>query len=175
MQKTPRNSRYCIALFFVAGGSALAAIANAADAPPPQIPTCDKKIGTLAVTEPQNQWWTALNLESPAALIKVFVSQSKCFTLVDRGKGLQAAQAGGRHRDDCGGRWRRDDFRARVQRSLSRSRRPPASTQSGIQKWMSVTMARNRLRGAGSVLFSDMALEVDFRVLTLQDSGICTD
>jgi len=32
-------------------------------------------------------------LESPAALIKVFVSQSKCFTLVDRGKGLQAAQA----------------------------------------------------------------------------------
>jgi curli biogenesis system outer membrane secretion channel CsgG len=64
-----------------------------ADAPPPQIPTCDKKIGTLAVNEPQNQWWIALNLDSPAALIKVFVSQSKCFTLVDRGKGLQAAQA----------------------------------------------------------------------------------
>ena len=67
--------------------------ARAADAPPPEIPTCAKKIGTLAVTEPQNQWWTALNLDSPAALIKVFVSQSKCFTLVDRGKGLQAAQA----------------------------------------------------------------------------------
>lgn len=65
--------------------------AGAADAPP-QIPTCDKKIGTLAVTEPQDQWWIAFNLESPAALIKVFVSQSKCFTLVDRGKGLQAAQ-----------------------------------------------------------------------------------
>ena len=45
------------------------------------------------MTEPQNQWWVALNLESPAALIKVFVSESKCFTLVDRGKGLQAAQA----------------------------------------------------------------------------------
>jgi curli biogenesis system outer membrane secretion channel CsgG len=93
MQKSPRNSRYCIALLLVAAGSALGAIANAADAPPPQIPTCDKKIGTLAVAEPQNQWWTALNLESPAALIKVFVSESKCFTLVDRGKGLQAAQA----------------------------------------------------------------------------------
>src|ERR1700688_4491075 len=60
---------------------------------PPQIPTCDKKIGTLAVNEPQDPWWTAMQLDSPAALIKVYVSQSKCFTLVDRGKGLQAAQA----------------------------------------------------------------------------------
>src|SRR5882757_11505093 len=93
MKNPHEYSRYCVALLLVAGGSALGAIANAADAPPPQIPTCDRKIGTLAVTEPQNQWWTALNLESPAALIKVFVSQSKCFTLVDRGKGLQAAQA----------------------------------------------------------------------------------
>ena len=75
------------------GSTVLVSGARAADAPPPEIPTCAKKIGTLAVTEPQNQWWTALNLDSPAALIKVFVSQSKCFTLVDRGKGLQAAQA----------------------------------------------------------------------------------
>jgi curli biogenesis system outer membrane secretion channel CsgG len=64
-----------------------------ADAPQPEIPTCDKKIGTLAVTEPQNQWWLQYNLESPEALIKVYVSKSKCFTLVDRGKGLAAAQA----------------------------------------------------------------------------------
>ena len=63
-----------------------------ADAPTPEIPTCDKKIGTLAVTEPQNQWWLQYNLESPEALIKVYVSKSKCFTLVDRGKGLAAAQ-----------------------------------------------------------------------------------
>jgi curli biogenesis system outer membrane secretion channel CsgG len=82
----------CIAFLLAAGGALTAAVAHAEDATP-QIPTCDKKIGTLAVAEPQNQWWTALNLESPAALIKVFVSQSKCFTLVDRGKGLQAAQA----------------------------------------------------------------------------------
>ena len=75
------------------GATVIVSGARAADAPPPEIPTCAKKIGTLAVTEPQNQWWTALNLDSPAALIKVFVSQSKCFTLVDRGKGLQAAQA----------------------------------------------------------------------------------
>jgi len=62
------------------------------DTKPPEIPTCDHKIGTLAVTEPEKNWWTELNLESPEALIKVFVSQSHCFTLVDRGKGLAAAQ-----------------------------------------------------------------------------------
>jgi hypothetical protein len=64
-----------------------------ADNQPPQIPTCDKKIGTLSVNEPQDPWWTAMQLDSPAALIKVYVSQSKCFTLVDRGKGLEAAKA----------------------------------------------------------------------------------
>ncbi|MFT3906491.1 MAG: SH3 domain-containing protein [Steroidobacteraceae bacterium] len=74
----------------VAAGAAQAAEKDTKD---PVIPTCDHKIGTLAVTEPENKWWVGLNLESPEALIKVFVSQSKCFTLVDRGKGLQAAQA----------------------------------------------------------------------------------
>ena len=62
------------------------------DTQPPEIPTCDKKIGTLSVAEPENAWWTALQLESPASLIKVFVAQSKCFTLLDRGKGLAAAE-----------------------------------------------------------------------------------
>ena len=77
------------------GGVALAGGVRAGekDTKEPVIPTCDKKIGTLAVTEPENRWWAGLNLESPEALIKVFVSQSKCFTLVDRGKGLAAAQA----------------------------------------------------------------------------------
>ena len=75
-----------------AGLVATATHASEKDTKPPEIPTCDKKIGTLAVTEPENQWWTALQLESPASLIKVFVSQSKCFTLLDRGKGLAAAE-----------------------------------------------------------------------------------
>lgn len=70
------------------------AIAGEKDTKPPEIPTCDKKIGTLAVKEPEtNKWWLEYQLESPETLIKVYVSQSKCFTLVDRGKGLQAAQA----------------------------------------------------------------------------------
>jgi hypothetical protein len=72
--------------------SCMSLAAWAADAPQPEIPTCDKKIGSLAVTEPQNQWWLQYNLESPEALIKVYVSKSKCFTLLDRGKGLAAAE-----------------------------------------------------------------------------------
>src|SRR6202790_1145186 len=88
-----KDPRYTITLILAsaaaaAGLSSAAAGANA----PPQIPICDKKIGTLAVTEPENAWWTEMQLESPAALIKIYVSQSKCFTLVDRGKGLAAAR-----------------------------------------------------------------------------------
>ena len=84
-------------VLFLAGVTVTAAAtvtaAHADTSQAPQIPICDKKIGTLAVNEPQDPWWTAMQLDSPAALIKVYVAQSKCFTLVDRGKGLQAAQA----------------------------------------------------------------------------------
>lgn len=57
-----------------------------------EIPNCTHKIGTLAVREPQNHWWEGLGLESPEALLKVFVMKSGCFTLVDRGKGFEMAQ-----------------------------------------------------------------------------------
>jgi len=57
-----------------------------------EIPTCSHKIGSLAVHEPQNRWWVGLGLESPEALLKVFVMKSGCFTLVDRGAGFAMAQ-----------------------------------------------------------------------------------
>jgi hypothetical protein len=57
-----------------------------------EIPTCSHRIGALAVREPQNHWWEGLGLESPEALLKVFVMKSGCFTLVDRGKGFEMAQ-----------------------------------------------------------------------------------
>lgn len=72
---------------------AVGTVAQAQRSTPPEIPKCEKRYGTLAVNEPQNKWWTALQLESPEALIKIFVSESGCFTLVDRGRGLEAAQA----------------------------------------------------------------------------------
>ena len=89
-----RNRRFIVGglTSLVLSSAGLVASARAADAPPPQIPTCDKRIGTLAVTEPENNWWTQYQLDSPEALIKVFVSQSNCFTLLDRGKGLAAAE-----------------------------------------------------------------------------------
>ncbi|HEX3838015.1 MAG TPA: CsgG/HfaB family protein [Steroidobacteraceae bacterium] len=89
-----RNQRFIVGTLasLLICGAGLVAVAPAADAPSPQIPTCEKKIGTLAVTEPENNWWTQYQLDSPESLIKVFVSQSNCFTLLDRGKGLAAAQ-----------------------------------------------------------------------------------
>ena len=57
-----------------------------------EIPRCAQPLGNLAVEEPQRNWWTELKLGSPEALIKVFVQQSGCFSLVDRGAGLAAAQ-----------------------------------------------------------------------------------
>lgn len=63
-----------------------------AQAEDPEIPKCNSRKGTLSVVEPENKWWYRYNLESPEALIKIFVSQSKCFTLLDRGKGLAAAK-----------------------------------------------------------------------------------
>ncbi|HEY2837425.1 MAG TPA: CsgG/HfaB family protein [Rhizomicrobium sp.] len=57
-----------------------------------EIPNCTHKMGTLAIHEPQNNWWTPLGLESPEALLKVFVMKSGCFTLLDRGAGFAMAQ-----------------------------------------------------------------------------------
>jgi curli biogenesis system outer membrane secretion channel CsgG len=71
--------------------------AQAADKNAPAIPTCSKKYGTVSVVEPEDSpyryWYREAQLESPVVLIKYFVAQSKCFTLLDRGKGLDAAKA----------------------------------------------------------------------------------
>ncbi len=82
-------------LLMLAAGMCFAPASWAASEASPQIPRCSHKIGTLAVQEPRtgNRWWTSMNLESPAALIKVYVARSGCFTLVDRGKGLQVARS----------------------------------------------------------------------------------
>jgi curli biogenesis system outer membrane secretion channel CsgG len=53
-----------------------------------QIPVCARPIGVLAVVEPENQWWRELNLGSPEAIIKVFVQNSHCFTIVNRGRSM---------------------------------------------------------------------------------------
>ncbi len=59
-----------------------------------EIPTCAKPLGTISVLEPEDtvDWWSGQQLPAPSKLIKVFVNKSRCFTLVDRGAGLDAAK-----------------------------------------------------------------------------------
>jgi hypothetical protein len=84
-------------LLVVSLSMSLCTLAQAAN---PEIPKCSSRKGTVAIVEPDNKWWSSYNLESPEMLIKVFVSQSKCFTILDRGKGMSAAQ---RERELAGG------------------------------------------------------------------------
>ena len=60
-----------------------------------EIPVCAKPLGAISVIEPEDavNWWTGQQLPAPSKLIKVFVNKSRCFTLVDRGVGMAAAQA----------------------------------------------------------------------------------
>jgi len=54
-----------------------------------EIPRCTKNLGTIAIVEPDTQWWRELSLGSPEAIMRVFVQQSGCFTLVNRGRSMQ--------------------------------------------------------------------------------------
>lgn len=56
------------------------------------LPHCSRVIGTAAIVEPDHNWWQQIQLQSPEALIKVFVLKSECFTLVDRGRGFDLSE-----------------------------------------------------------------------------------
>jgi hypothetical protein len=55
-----------------------------------EIPHCTHRIGTIAIVEPDNQWWREYNLGSPEAILKIFVQESGCFGLVNRGRSMQS-------------------------------------------------------------------------------------
>jgi curli biogenesis system outer membrane secretion channel CsgG len=55
-----------------------------------EIPRCARSLGTISIVEPDTQWWRDYNLGSPEAVLKVFVQQSGCFSLVNRGRALQS-------------------------------------------------------------------------------------
>src|SRR2546430_11720947 len=82
-------------------GAALAFTSSAAFADPSsghkdqargeaEIPVCTHRIGTLAIVPPDKEWWRELNLGSPEAIIKVFVAQSGCFTMVNRDRAMNS-------------------------------------------------------------------------------------
>ena len=55
-----------------------------------EIPICNRNLGTIAIVEPDNQWWRELNLGSPEAILKIFVQKSGCFSMVNRGRAMQS-------------------------------------------------------------------------------------
>lgn len=70
----------------------VAPLAQAEDTP--AVEQCPKKLGVLAVAEPQ-QGWSQLSpygLGSPAALLRSMVQQSGCFDVVERGIAMQNLQ-----------------------------------------------------------------------------------
>ncbi|MHB0865925.1 MAG: CsgG/HfaB family protein [Minisyncoccota bacterium] len=56
------------------------------------LPHCTHVIGTAAIVEPNTNWWQQVRLQSPEALIKMYVLKSGCFRLVDRGRGFALAE-----------------------------------------------------------------------------------
>ena len=54
----------------------------------PELPRCDRALGTAAVQEPENRWWEGLGLSNPEALLKLFAARSGCLRIVDRNGGL---------------------------------------------------------------------------------------
>ncbi len=64
------------------GGPALAASSE------PVLETCAAPIGTVAIQEPERNWWGPLGLGNPESLIKLLASRSNCLRVVARGAAL---------------------------------------------------------------------------------------
>ncbi|MEM9965921.1 MAG: SH3 domain-containing protein, partial [Asticcacaulis sp.] len=59
-----------------------------------EIPRCTKRLGTISIVDGDDPYfWRQNNLAAPQKLLRVIVQKSGCFSLVDRGAGLNAAQA----------------------------------------------------------------------------------
>lgn len=57
-----------------------------------EIPRCSQKLGTITIVDGDDaSGWTQNSLAPPQKLLKVIVQKSGCFSLVDRGAGMNAA------------------------------------------------------------------------------------
>jgi curli biogenesis system outer membrane secretion channel CsgG len=59
------------------------------------IEKCERNLGTLAVSEPQSHILASLNqykLGSPSTMLRMIAQGSNCFTVVERGVGMQNIQ-----------------------------------------------------------------------------------
>ena len=50
----------------------------------PELPHCDRALGTVAIKEPGHDWWSGLGLSNPEALLKLYALKSGCLRVVDR-------------------------------------------------------------------------------------------
>jgi curli biogenesis system outer membrane secretion channel CsgG len=55
---------------------------------PVEVMRCTSPVGTVAIEEPERDWWTNLRLSNPERLIKLMASRSGCLRVVDRNRGL---------------------------------------------------------------------------------------
>jgi curli biogenesis system outer membrane secretion channel CsgG len=79
-----------------AGGAAFSAPdasaqPRAAASQTPQVPRCTRNVGTISIQNGDTAGWTYYRLQPPAGLLRVVIQQSGCFTIVERGAGLDAA------------------------------------------------------------------------------------
>ena len=57
------------------------------------VPRCTRNLGTISIADGDDpNGWTQFSLAAPSKLLKVIVQRSGCFSLVDRGTGLVAAE-----------------------------------------------------------------------------------
>ncbi|MBI3440189.1 MAG: SH3 domain-containing protein [Proteobacteria bacterium] len=66
----------------------------------PQVPHCTRNVGTISIRNGDTAGWNYYRLAPPAGLLRVVIQQSGCFTVVERGAGLDAAM---QERDLAGG------------------------------------------------------------------------
>jgi curli biogenesis system outer membrane secretion channel CsgG len=57
----------------------------------PQVPRCTRNLGTISIQNGDTAGWTHYRLQPPAGLLRIVIQQSGCFTVVERGAGLDAA------------------------------------------------------------------------------------
>ena len=69
-----------------------AAEASAATKGTPELPSCAHPIGTVAIEEPERDWWSPLGLSNPESLIKLFAARSNCLAVVSRGAAMAMRQ-----------------------------------------------------------------------------------
>lgn len=66
-------------------------VQQAQDAQMAAIPRCSRSLGSLSIVDGQPDVFRELRLSPPQTLLRVVVQRSGCFTLVDRGAGMDAA------------------------------------------------------------------------------------